>query len=498
MAGHKIRLINVVRSADGLVAKAQVADGDTAGLLRIVLEVRLDILIGVVTNNLGAVLVGTHRAVAAKTPELALFRSLCSRIGRGFLFQREVGDVVCDANGEAGLRGILRQFFIHGKHAGGRGVLRAQAIAAADDGGLAPCLGKGAHHVQVQRLGISARLLRAVQHSDLLRGGGHGGQQVLCRERTVQAHLHKAHLFALGGEVINHFLGHIADRAHGNDDTICIGGAIILEQAVMGAQLFVHFAHVFFHHSGHGVIELVARLAVLEEDVAVLVAAARGGVLGVQRVVAERLHGIHIGHFLQIVVVPHFNLLNLVRGAETVEEVQEGHAALDGGKVRHCGQVHHFLRVRFRQHSKARLAAGIYVGVVAEDVQRMAGHRAGRHMEHRRQQLARDFIHVRDHQKQALRSGERGGEGARSQAAVHGARRARLGLHLHDLHFGAEDILLMRRAPLVHHVGHGARRGDGVDAGNFRERICHMRCGGVAVHRFLQSWHFSSSGSFLN
>ena len=130
-----------------------------------------------------------------------------------------------------------------------------------------------------------------------------------------------------------------------------------------------------------------------------------------------------------------------MRGAETVEEVQEGHAALDGGKVRHCGQVHHFLGVRFRQHGKARLAAGIYVGVVAEDVQRMAGHRAGRHMEHRRQQLARDFIHVRDHQKQALRSGERGGEGARSQAAVHGARRARLGLHLH-WHFSSSGSFL--------------------------------------------------------
>ena len=176
VAGHKIRLVNVVRSADGLVAKAQVADGDAAGLLRIVLEVCLNIFVGVVANNLGAVLVGTHRAVAAKAPELALFRALCSRVGRGFLFQREVGDVVCDANGEAGLRGILRQFFIHGKHAGGRGVLRAQAIAAADNGGLAPCFGKGAHHVQVQRLGISARLLRAVQHGDLLRGGGHGGQ----------------------------------------------------------------------------------------------------------------------------------------------------------------------------------------------------------------------------------------------------------------------------------------------------------------------------------
>ena len=130
MAGHEIRLIDVVRGADGLVAEAQVADGDAARLLRIVLEVRLDILIGVVADNLGAVLVGAHGAVAAKAPELALLRALRSRVGRGLLLQREIGDVVCDADGEARLRGVLRQLFIHGKHAGGRGVLRAQAIAA--------------------------------------------------------------------------------------------------------------------------------------------------------------------------------------------------------------------------------------------------------------------------------------------------------------------------------------------------------------------------------
>ena len=134
---------------------------------------------------------------------------------------------------------------------------------------------------------------------------------MLCRERAVQAHLHKAHLFTLGGEVVDNLLGHVADRAHGNDDAPGIFGAVVLEQAVMGAQLLVHLAHVLFHHCGHGVIELVAGLAVLEEDVAVLVAAARGGMLGVQRMVAERLHGVHVRHFLQVVVIPHFDFLNL-------------------------------------------------------------------------------------------------------------------------------------------------------------------------------------------
>ena len=115
------------------------------------------------------------------------------------------------------------------------------------------------------------------------------------------------------------------------------------------------------------------------------------------------------------------------------------------GQVRHSGQVHDLLRVGLGQHGKARLAAGIYVGMIAEDVQRMAGHGTGGHMEHGGQQLTGDLVHVGDHQQQALGRGERGGQRAGGQGAVHGAGRARLGLHLHNFHFGAEDVLLVQR-----------------------------------------------------
>ena len=52
-------------------------DRDTAGLFGVILEVRLDIFVRVITDNLGGVLVRTHRTVAAETPELALYRALC-------------------------------------------------------------------------------------------------------------------------------------------------------------------------------------------------------------------------------------------------------------------------------------------------------------------------------------------------------------------------------------------------------------------------------------
>ena len=83
MAGDEVGLIDVVRALDELVAEAQVADGDAAGLLGVVLEVSLDELIGVVADDLDGVLVRADGAVAAETPELALNGALCRGVRGG-------------------------------------------------------------------------------------------------------------------------------------------------------------------------------------------------------------------------------------------------------------------------------------------------------------------------------------------------------------------------------------------------------------------------------
>ena len=59
----------------------------------------------------------------------------------------------------------------------------------------------------------------------------------------------------------------------------------------------------------------------------------------------------------------------------------------------------------------------------------------------RRQQLAGDLIHIRDHQQKTLRSGISRRQSAGGQRAVNGAGSAGLGLHLHNLDAVAEDIL---------------------------------------------------------
>ena len=128
----------------------------------------------------------------------------------------------------------------------------------------------------------------------------------------------------------------------------------------------------------------------------------------------------------QVVVAELLDLRDLVRRAEAVEEVQEGDARLERRGVRDRGHVVRFLhRVRAQQR-EAGLAAGHHVGVVAEDRQRVRGERPRRHVHREGRQLARDLVHVGDHQQQALRGREGRRERARLQRAVDGAGRARL------------------------------------------------------------------------
>ena len=171
-----------------------------------------------------------------------------------------------------------------------------------------------------------------------------------------------------------------------------------------------------------------------------------------------------------------------MRGAEAVEEVDEGDTALDGGQVGHRSQVHNLLHVALSQHGKAGLAAGHDVGVVAEDVQGLGGHGTGGDMEHAGQQLAGDLVHIGDHQQQALGCGVGGGQRTGGQGAVDRAGGTRLGLHLDDLDSGAENVLLTSGGPLVDQVCHGRGRGDGIDRRDLCERVCHMGRGRIAVH----------------
>ncbi len=105
-------------------------------------------------------------------------------------------------------------------------------------------------------------------------------------------------------------------------------------------------------------------------------------------------------------------------------------------------------------------AAGHKVGVVAENRVMVGGDHPGGDVHDAGEELAAHGIHGGDHQHQALRRREGGGQSARLQGAVAGTGGAGLRLHLDHIHRGAEQVLPALGGPFIHLFRHGRRRCD--------------------------------------
>ena len=184
-------------------------------------------------------------------------------------------------------------------------------------------------------------------------------------------------------------------------------------------------------------------------------------------------------------------------GAEAVEEMEERHARTDGCQMRHAAQVHHFLHAAGSQHGKAGLAAGHHIAVIAEDVQRMRGQRAGGNMDHAGQQFARDLIHVRDHQQQTLRSSIGGRQRTGGKRAVYRAGSAGFRLHFNHFYLMAKNVLFPLRRPFVYIFRHRRAGRDRVNRRYFGKSVGNIRRGFVTVHRFHQFCHMRPSCMIL-
>ena len=243
--------------------------------------------------------------------------------------------------------------------------------------------------------------------------------------------------------------------------------------------------------AGDGEVIFVGCLSVLEIDVGVLRRARLMRMFGVEGTRAETLDVVEIHQALDLVIVDDVDLTHFVRGPEPVKEIDKGDGRFEGGEVCDKAQVHDLLHGVGRQHRKARLTARHDVCMVAENAECVGCKRARRNVEHAGEQLARDLVHVRDHEQQALARGERRGHRARGKRTVHRARGTRFGLHLDDLQHVAQDVFPALPRPFVTVFRHGRGGRDGVDRRNVGKRIRYMRRCGVTVdcHLFHRDLH---------
>ena len=405
-----------------------------------------------------------------------------------------MGHIVVDVDGKAPHRLVTLPIAERRQDSARRSVLGAQAIPAAHnlrfrEGGAR----QRRHHIQVQRLSNGRGLLAAVHDHDIFRRGRQGRHKAVRCKGAVEAHLHQANLFPLGVHIVHHFFRRVADRPHGNHHGLRVRGAIVIKQLVVSPQALVDLPHILFHHSGESIIILVAGLIDLEEDIRILGRTPQYRVLRVQCPCPEGMQRIHVHHGLELIVVPHLYLLDLMGGPESVKEMEEGNPPADGGQVGHRAQVHDLLGIGAAQHGISRGTAGHHVTVVAKDRQRMGRQRPGGNMGHPRQQAAGNLVHIRDHQQKALGSGERGGQCPGGQGAVDRAGSASLRLHDGDLYWLAEHILPPLGRPFIRQLCHHRGWGNGIDCRDFRKGICHMGRRSIAIHCLALSCHVDSS-----
>ena len=296
--------------------------------------------------------------------------------------------------------------------------------------------------------------------------------------------LDEADALAFGVQAVDGFFDDFAGRTHADDHAVSLGIAHVLEEVMLTSGEGSHLLHVGFHDGGHAQMIAVGGFDVLEIDVGVLGGAAGFGVLGVHTAGAEFSDGIPGHELADIVVIDDFDLLNFMRSAEAVEEVQHGDAGFDGGKVGDQSEIHAFLDGVRAEHGEAGLTAGHDVLMIAEDAQGMAGESAGSHMEDGGQKLAGHLVHVGDHEEQALGGRVGGSQRAAGKHAMHGTGGTGLGLHLSDGHGLAENVLDVFGSHVVDNLAHDRGRGDGVDGGSVRKRVRDPRGSGVAVHGF--------------
>ena len=340
----KIRGIDQISAQDRLIAKAQMALRQAAGLHRVIGEIRLRVLAADKADGRNRVLVRANGAVAAETPQLAADLARVRQLDLGVV-ERGVGHVIVDADGEVVLRGVFFQVVINGNELARGGVLGGQAVAAADDRDVVSAgLIEGGNNIEVYRLADRTGLLAAVQNGNLLDGSRDGSGEVLDRERAVQVNLHHADLAALRVQIVNSLLDRFGSRAHDNDNFFCVRRTVVVEQLVVAAGQLVNFVHVVLNGVGHDSGLDVCALLALEVNVGVYVVAAVGRVLRVERLTAELLERLLVDQAAQVFVIEGLDALHLVRGAEAVEAVHERIARLDGRQMRDGGQVHRLLR----------------------------------------------------------------------------------------------------------------------------------------------------------
>ena len=366
-----------IRGLDLVGRKAQMRHGDAAGFLGVIGKVSLGEHARVLADDLDGVFVRPHRAVGAKTPELASHRSLGGRIDLRPQIQRGVGHIIHDTHREMILRcrgaEVVEDRFYHG----GGEILAAQTVApSCQDRVFGPFLEERAN-IPVERLAKGAGRLGPVKNAQAFHRGGKGSEEMLPRKGLVKPHFHQTDPVTQPVQVVDGFLDHVAARGHGHDDPLRFRVPHIVKKIIAPSCQVADLLHLFLDHVRDSLIEGIGGFLALEKDIRVLGRASELGVFRIHTAASELFNGFVVHQLGHILVVDELDLLDLHGGPEPVEKVEKGKAQPNAGQMGHQGQIHDFLHRGGSQKRKAAFPHRVHIGMIPENGQGMSGNRPG-------------------------------------------------------------------------------------------------------------------------
>ena len=208
----------------------------------------------------------------------------------------------------------------------------------------------------------------------------------------------KSHFLSPGGQVIDGFLNAAGSRAHYHDHMLRVIRSVVVEGLVVSSGEGVHLLHIFIYNVREGIVIGIAGLTALEICIGILAGGPKDRVLGIQGVLPEFLQLAVIHQLRQVVVIQAVHFLNLVRGPETVKEMEERNMSLDSGQMSNGSQVHGLLHVSRGQKGESGLAAGHDIGLFRVNGDGVGSYVSGSYMNHAGFQLSRNPVHGGNHQ----------------------------------------------------------------------------------------------------
>ena len=152
---------------------------------------------------------------------------------------------------------------------------------------------------------------------------------------------------------------------------LSLGISVVVEEVVVTSRDLSQLIHIVLNDSGDCIVEGVGGLTSLEEDVAVLCSTTYYRSMRTECTLTELTQSLLVDEWLEILVREVLDLLDLVRCAEAVEEVDERYAALDRCEVCYSSEVHNLLYRTRTELCETRHTSTHHVLVITKDRERL-------------------------------------------------------------------------------------------------------------------------------